>query len=129
LQKAVEATHFLKSGLALPEWTGTVHKTIANADSSALDRCAGEGWLAVGDSAAAFDPIASQGLSNALASANAAARAACEFIKGNRNALQVYALEMARAYEYYLRGVRRHYLTERRWLDSPFWKARHAGER
>ena len=29
----------------------------------------GEGWIAVGDAASAFDPIASQGLFNALSSA------------------------------------------------------------
>jgi flavin-dependent dehydrogenase len=34
-----------------------------------LSAAAGEGWIAVGDAASAFDPIASQGLFNALSSA------------------------------------------------------------
>ena len=38
-----------------------------------LSRAAGNGWIAVGDAAMSFDPIASQGLFNALSSALAAA--------------------------------------------------------
>jgi flavin-dependent dehydrogenase len=40
-----------------------------------LSRAAGKGWIAVGDAAAAFDPITSQGLANALGSALVAAGA------------------------------------------------------
>jgi flavin-dependent dehydrogenase len=49
--------------------------TIRGVDASAsiLSRAAGHGWIAVGDAAMSFDPIASQGLFNALSSALAAA--------------------------------------------------------
>ena len=53
----------------------SVMRPVANAllrvDASAgiLSAAAGEGWIAVGDAACAFDPIASQGLFNALSSA------------------------------------------------------------
>lgn len=49
--------------------------TIRVVDASAciLSRAAGHGWIAVGDAAMSFDPIASQGLFNALSSALAAA--------------------------------------------------------
>jgi flavin-dependent dehydrogenase len=40
-----------------------------DASASVLSEAAGEGWIAVGDAAIAFDPIASQGLFNALSSA------------------------------------------------------------
>lgn len=40
-----------------------------DASARALSEAAGEGWIAVGDAAIAFDPIASQGLFNALSSA------------------------------------------------------------
>ncbi len=46
-----------------------------NAASSCLSHAAGPGWIAVGDAASAFDPIASQGLVNALSSALVAAGA------------------------------------------------------
>jgi len=45
--------------------------TLLSVDASmhVLSEAAGEGWIAVGDAAIAFDPIASQGLFNALSSA------------------------------------------------------------
>jgi flavin-dependent dehydrogenase len=45
----------------------------ANASSVRLACAAGEGWIAIGDAAAAFDPVASQGLANAFSTALAAA--------------------------------------------------------
>jgi flavin-dependent dehydrogenase len=62
------ATHYLK--LIISPSTEPAHQAVLNAESTVLDRCAGDGWLAIGDAAAAFDPIASQGLPNALASAH-----------------------------------------------------------
>lgn len=105
----------------------TLHRKIFNADSSSLDRCAGEAWFAIGDAATAFDPIASQGLMNALASANAAARAVHGSLDGERESARRYPVEMSRAYEFYLQGMRSHYRIERRWSHRPFWKTRHAG--
>jgi flavin-dependent dehydrogenase len=46
-----------------------------DASASILTEMAGEGWMAIGDAASAFDPIASQGLFNALSSALVAAGA------------------------------------------------------
>lgn len=48
----------------------TVHVT--DATSSLLDEAAGACWIAVGDAAATFDPITSQGLYNALSTATVA---------------------------------------------------------
>ncbi|MBY5523589.1 hypothetical protein HFO62_30115 [Rhizobium leguminosarum] len=42
---------------------------VVNASAACLTRAAGNGWIAIGDAAVAFDPIASQGLANALSSA------------------------------------------------------------
>lgn len=53
-------------------------RNAVNVSSACLDRAAGQGWIAIGDAAAAFDPIASQGLVNALASAMVAAGALLE---------------------------------------------------
>jgi flavin-dependent dehydrogenase len=126
---AFAATHFLQSALALPAATEDVHITIQNAEGAALDRCAGMGWLAVGDAAMSFDPIASQGLSNAFASAHAAAYAASSCLQGKSQAGDTYAAEMSAAYEFYLGSVQRHYRSEQRWPDCPFWRRRHANSR
>ena len=46
-----------------------------DASSALLSRSAGDGWIAVGDAAASFDPVTSQGLVNALSTALVAAGA------------------------------------------------------
>ena len=45
------------------------------ASSALLSHAAGDGWIAVGDAAASFDPVTSQGLVNALSTALVAAGA------------------------------------------------------
>ena len=46
-----------------------------DASSAQLSQAAGDGWIAVGDAAASFDPVTSQGLANALSTALVAAGA------------------------------------------------------
>lgn len=48
---------------------------VSPASGAWLDPVCGEGWIACGDAALAFDPLSSQGLLGALASGVAAARA------------------------------------------------------
>jgi flavin-dependent dehydrogenase len=60
-----ERWHFPRGGAALGDRR-------ADASSARLDRAAGEHWVAVGDAAAAFDPVTSQGLANALSTAQVA---------------------------------------------------------
>jgi flavin-dependent dehydrogenase len=47
----------------------------ADASAALLSRAAGEVWIAIGDAAASFDPVSSQGLVNALSTALVAAGA------------------------------------------------------
>jgi len=55
-----------------------------------LRAAAGNSWLAVGDAAASFDPISSQGIANALSSAWFASQALLDHHQGDTNALPVY---------------------------------------
>jgi flavin-dependent dehydrogenase len=126
IPEAFAATRFLKSTTALPPPTEPVHQTVLNAESTVLDRCAGGGWLAVGDAAAAFDPIASQGLPNALASAHTAAHAAYRLLQGKSDFVEAYVADMRAAYALFFRGLHQHYLSEQRWSGHSFWKIRHA---
>lgn len=100
--------------------------TTISADSSRLERAAGEGWLAAGDAAAAFDPLSSQGLMAAIAGGLEAARAACGWLAGDATGLDAYAEGIARAYAAYLVNRGTYYALEGRWPDSPFWRRRHA---
>ncbi|MFJ2689443.1 FAD-dependent monooxygenase [Pseudomonas sp. NPDC087336] len=100
------------------------HSPAFDASSAWLDTASGEGWIAVGDAACAFDPIAGQGLFQALASGRAGADAVCAWFNGNLDALQNYAFQV--------RGTWRHseaqrlsvYTSEQRWREAPFWRRR-----
>lgn len=67
------------------------HCTTMDARACVLTSACGQGWLATGDAAAAFDPIASQGLFNALSSGFFAGCAAADAMGGDTEAPQTYA--------------------------------------
>lgn len=85
---------------------------------------AGDGWLAVGDAAAAHDPIAGLGVYWALESGLAAADA---ILAGDGTALMAYADARRSAFADYLVRRTTYYRAEGRWHDAPFWQARRAG--
>ncbi|MEQ9077160.1 MAG: hypothetical protein RLP09_25085 [Sandaracinaceae bacterium] len=82
------------SNLAPPEFgrvrVPRVH--VAPAHESRLARFAGPGWLAVGDAAMTFDPLASHGLVSALGGAIYAAIAIRAAVTGELTALDSYRL-------------------------------------
>ncbi|MFL5802984.1 MAG: NAD(P)/FAD-dependent oxidoreductase, partial [Roseiflexaceae bacterium] len=96
------------------------------AHSQRLDTIAGVGWLAVGDAAATFDPLSSQGIFKALRSGILAAYAIGDYFNGVHAGLARYEAWIAQEFEAYLDTRRDYYGRERRWADSPFWRRRHA---
>ena len=62
-----------------------------DASSAVLTEAAGPGWIAIGDAAAAFDPITSQGLGNALSSALVAAGMILSGAAADPERAQLYA--------------------------------------
>lgn len=85
---------------------------------------AGEGWLAVGDSALAFDPLSSQGLFNALYTGLMGGRAMAAGLAGDESAAPTYALRLHTIWKTYEHHRRLFYGEERRWPDAPFWMRR-----
>ncbi|QGZ37781.1 flavin-dependent dehydrogenase [Pseudoduganella flava] len=98
------------------------------AHGAALEQPAGDGWLAVGDAALAFDPLSSQGLFNALYTGLAGAEALHRHLQGDLAALPQYADELARVQRTYAARLDACYAHERRWPDSAFWRRRQAPE-
>lgn len=98
------------------------HLAVRSAASCCLDRTAGDGWLAVGDAACAFDPLASAGIVNGLRSGLAAAGA----LTGH---LADYDRRTQWSFTEYLDGRREQYSQETRWPRSPFWLRRQEEER
>ena len=97
---------------------GKVHVVSANSQRS--EPAAGEGWLAVGDAAAAHDPLCGLGIHWALESGVAGAAAV-----GSPSAIAAYALDMEQRFDRYLATRILYYRAENRWPDAPFWRRRH----
>lgn len=90
-QKALARTVWTRQRFPLDRLAETQPPvTVLDSRMSRLDRFYGTAWIAVGDAALAFDPLASQGLFNALASGYFGARAACAHLAGDADALPVY---------------------------------------
>ncbi len=100
------------------------HCRVFAADSARLDAAASDGWLALGDAAAAMDPLCGQGVYRALSSGLAGAAAVAEALAGRSHALVDYRRGIERSYADYLRERQQVYSLERRWADEAFWRRR-----
>jgi flavin-dependent dehydrogenase len=98
------------------------------AGSARLSRITGERWLAVGDSAAAYDPLSSYGISAAIGAGYHAGSGIADFLQGDVDALPSYSRMIDRAYARYLMMNYGYYGLERRWPDEQFWRRRHRPE-
>ena len=87
---------------------------------------AGANWVAVGDSASAYDPLSGRGIFKALRHGEAAARAVDSTLGGREDAMQVYAAQVQREFKTYSSQRTSYYMLEQRWSNHPFWKARHS---
>ena len=93
-----------------------VEVRLVNAATSRLDRPVGDGWVATGDAAAAFDPLSSQGILTAVLMGREAAT----------------ALDDPAGYEARYGEIVAHFEVERlatyrreeRWPAAPFWARR-----
>ncbi|WP_241759577.1 NAD(P)/FAD-dependent oxidoreductase [Pyxidicoccus parkwayensis] len=117
-------TRHLTRGLEGPPTVQRLH--VRPCETSRLERAAGEGWAAVGDAAAMWDPLSSSGIVKGLRTGQAAARALLASLRGEREALEDYAREREEEFSGYLDARQAHYAQERRWMGEVFWQRRHA---
>lgn len=94
------------------------------ARSQRLSEPAGKGWLAVGDAAHAFDPLASNGIAKALEGARQSADAVLRCLSRGENSLREYREWMVETYREYCWMRRGYYLLETRWPSARFWQRR-----
>jgi len=99
---------------------------IRSARSQCLDITFGSGWLAVGDAAMAFDPLASQGIIKALDQGRRAATSISAYLAGDDSSLERFALHLRREYAIYQATRHQYYRLEQRWPQSIFWRRRDA---
>jgi 2-polyprenyl-6-methoxyphenol hydroxylase-like FAD-dependent oxidoreductase len=118
------ATAHITARLDAHGYTMAAAPRVVSANSARLDRFGGEGWLAAGDAAAAFDPLSSQGILTALYSGLKAGEALHAHLAGEREAVARYEQRMAAIFDAYLQNRTLYYSYEQRWPEHEFWRAR-----
>jgi flavin-dependent dehydrogenase len=106
-------------------WEPTGERKTRPAGSQYTDPVCGPGWVAAGDAAAAFDPLASLGIGFALSSGIEAARVAAASLDGDSATAAAYAESIPRIFRDYRQRLQKFYAMERRW-DTEFWRVRRA---
>jgi flavin-dependent dehydrogenase len=104
---------------------GAIELSVRPAESAALDRVHGAGWLAVGDAACSFDPLSSLGITHALRSGGWAASAIDDALRGASDALHLYGAKIDDGLREFERLKQAYYAAERRWTRNKFWARRH----
>lgn len=117
--QSLESTLHMRDSVQPPTAPVTVHTR--RCDSTLLDLDQAEGWLAVGDAAAAWDPLSSQGLAAGIVMAGRAAEA----ISTGRIALRQWREDLRMLAEDTWGMQSAYYRAEQRWPDAPFWARRH----
>ena len=97
---------------------------VVAASGGRLEPMAGPGWAAVGDAAMCYDPLASHGLTVALASGRDAAEAVSARLHGEAGAIDRYTGRLLAAFADYSAMRLKFYRAERRWPDAPYWRRR-----
>lgn len=122
LKKTVH-TRFRVSGFDL----SARYPRVVSANSSRLAQTADRNWLAVGDAAIAFDPLAGQGIYKALESGLLGAEVIKEHLSGNASTsseIGDYVEARNRDFTQYLHLRHVFYARENRWPQSLFWQRR-----
>lgn len=105
----------------LPEDISSIrYHGITAANSTRLEYAAGPGWAAVGDAALSFDPLSSQGMYNALATAVQLA----DLVLDDRPVTSEYNAQIHRIWTHYAQHRWRFYGMEKRWPARQFWSTR-----
>jgi flavin-dependent dehydrogenase len=94
------------------------------ADSGVLESVIGQGWLAVGDAAMTYDPIASHGIVISMASARQAAVSIDEYLNGNPEALEDYSQLVYWSFQQYSEERQLLYKAEQRFTESHYWNTK-----
>ncbi len=102
-------------------------KTSAN--TTRLKQVAGFRWAAIGDAACSFNPLSSQGMFNAMATAMQLAEQLVDTGLNHPEALtalsHTHSAQITSVWQRYLEHHRHYYLQEQRWPGMPYWQRRH----
>ena len=106
--------------------------TVKPAHSHRLDQVVGQDGVAIGDAAAAFDPLSSMGSGHSMTCGWDVGVLLINHLNGHKandsdpdtTVLQTYQKGLARNFQTYLTMREAYYGLERRWQDASFWQRR-----
>lgn len=98
---------------------------VASARTQLSPAVAGEAWLTIGDACMSLDPLASRGLTKALADSILASDVVVAALNGRQAPVTEYVRARKSEFAEYLTDRRNYYQQEQRWPNSSFWKRRH----
>lgn len=103
-------------------WSGRLQTF--DAATQWLDCGASDGFLAVGDAAAAYDPLSSWGITKGLGDGQAGAQALARQRTGAPGAVAGHLAGRQRDFDDFRSRQLQFYRAETRWPGSPFWQSR-----
>ncbi|MBK6478309.1 MAG: FAD-dependent monooxygenase [Saprospiraceae bacterium] len=84
-----------------------------------------EGVLVCGDTAQTYDPLSSQGITNAVKDGISLGNAISDYYDGNQNSFKEHEARRRSSFVEYLKNRHGIYSKEVRWRNNPFWERRH----
>lgn len=124
--RLIDATIHIRRWIDEAGFEITVPPRIHSATTSWLAPCSGERWVAVGDAAAAFDPLSSHGMTTAIWTAIAGADAIASSLTGDIEASRRYSLKVSLGLQDFLQSRQKIYNLEQRFASHTFWRRRQA---
>ncbi len=124
---ALQRAKLAKARLRGFAWNGQLR--IFPTSPSLIERCRGPDWLLVGDAASILDPLCSQGVQKAIASALTSATVVHTLLvyPERSNWVMEFCRERERAgFLSHLAARTKYYGREQRFADKPFWRQRTA---
>lgn len=114
--------------LITPHQRALIYMGTVAANSTHLNRAAGNGWAAIGDAALSFDPLSSQGMYNGMATA----LQLIALLQHNDGVYNTSGTSWQTAYTKQIEAIKQqyyfhkntYYSQEHRWNKAPFWRRR-----
>jgi flavin-dependent dehydrogenase len=121
-KKLLQDTVHIRDSIEINHYNLVVEPYAVMANSSRLQQVTGRNWIAVGDAAAAYDPLSSLGILLALGTGIGAAQSIMLHFDGKISSLAKYEEKINQTFHNYLKKRIAYYNIEQRWPDSTFWK-------
>tara|TARA_R110001592_G_scaffold126337_1_gene337590 strand:+ start:21152 stop:22249 length:1098 start_codon:yes stop_codon:yes gene_type:complete len=126
----IEETIYIGRWIADAEFEIGSPPKLFSAGTTWLNRASGmvDGapWMAIGDSAAAFDPLSSHGITTALWAGEQAGQVIPSLFSGNAFALENYSMAVRTGVMRFLEQRQLMYSIEQRFTEATFWQRRHS---